>query len=538
MPERRGLGRKVQCRIRLCAYPNGFPPQSAHIRCISGDWIWQNKRSVIYSDIAKRYIAMKKTYITTMPNHIGAFLKASECFAELGVNITRVSYNKAVDSHMLFIDAEGEPEQLQRADSMLESIGYLQSAKSDENIILLEFKLLDRPGSVREVLYLIQQYELNISYISSNENGTDFQDFKMGLHVESEERFKAFFAEAKKLCPVRILSYDHSEKSYDNSIFYQSFVSDLIRCIGLPESKRNGLLTDANAVMQILDDKGLSPYRTFESIGRIAHLLASCRGEAFSPRITTHEVTKDTRIVLIEPPCGSNTIILESQDEALFIDSGYALYRDEMIGIFRKLLPDYDAMRKIVFVTHADVDHCGLLSLFDEIIASEETKQCLALEFQGKDGYREQNPLHRPYVNICKALTLYEPVNPDRIRAFWSAPENMHESLEHVGFYEFGEMRFEVFIGKGGHLKGETVLIDYSHHIVFSGDVFINMHALTSEQAEYNRYAPVLMTAVDTDMQLCALERDVMMQRLGRGDWRIFGGHGSCREYSLSETKQ
>ena len=26
---------------------------------------------------------MKKTYITTMPNHIGAFLKASECFISL-----------------------------------------------------------------------------------------------------------------------------------------------------------------------------------------------------------------------------------------------------------------------------------------------------------------------------------------------------------------------------------------------------------------------------------------------------------------------
>ena len=55
---------------------------------------------------------MKKTYITTMPDHIGAFLKASECFAQLGVNITRVSYNKAVDSHTLFIDAEGEEEKL------------------------------------------------------------------------------------------------------------------------------------------------------------------------------------------------------------------------------------------------------------------------------------------------------------------------------------------------------------------------------------------------------------------------------------------
>ena len=40
---------------------------------------------------------MKKTYATSMPNHIGAFLKASKCFAALGLNITRVSYDKAVD---------------------------------------------------------------------------------------------------------------------------------------------------------------------------------------------------------------------------------------------------------------------------------------------------------------------------------------------------------------------------------------------------------------------------------------------------------
>ena len=50
---------------------------------------------------------MKKTYITTMPDHVGAFLKASRCIAALGINITRVSYNKAVDMHTLFIEAEG-----------------------------------------------------------------------------------------------------------------------------------------------------------------------------------------------------------------------------------------------------------------------------------------------------------------------------------------------------------------------------------------------------------------------------------------------
>lgn len=42
---------------------------------------------------------MKKTYVTTMPNHVGAFLQASRRIATLGLNITRVSYDKAVDLH-------------------------------------------------------------------------------------------------------------------------------------------------------------------------------------------------------------------------------------------------------------------------------------------------------------------------------------------------------------------------------------------------------------------------------------------------------
>ena len=40
---------------------------------------------------------IKKTYATQMPNRVGAFLQASRVFAGLGVNITRVSYNKSFD---------------------------------------------------------------------------------------------------------------------------------------------------------------------------------------------------------------------------------------------------------------------------------------------------------------------------------------------------------------------------------------------------------------------------------------------------------
>ena len=87
-----------------------------------------------------------------MPNHIGAFLKASECFAKLGINITRVSYNKAIDSHTLFLDAEGSPEKLAEADKYLTDLGYLQSGKNDKSIVLLEFRMPDVPGSITEIL--------------------------------------------------------------------------------------------------------------------------------------------------------------------------------------------------------------------------------------------------------------------------------------------------------------------------------------------------------------------------------------------------
>ena len=69
-----------------------------------------------------------------MPDHIGAFLKASECFAKHGINITRVSYNKAIDSHTLFIDAEGTEEELRQADTILTEIGYLQDLKNESSI--------------------------------------------------------------------------------------------------------------------------------------------------------------------------------------------------------------------------------------------------------------------------------------------------------------------------------------------------------------------------------------------------------------------
>ena len=477
---------------------------------------------------------MKKTYVTSMPNHIGAFLKASKCFSALGVNITRVSYNKAVDSHTLFIDAEGTEEQLKKADIELEKIGYLQGNANKTSVVLIEFRLKDIPGSVTNILTLINDFNFNISYISSQENGTDYQYFKMGLYVEDFDKISEFLKEAEKLCKVRIIDYNSSEKVYDNSIFYNTYVMGLSQTMGLSEEISRELLVHVNLAMQTLDEQGLSPYRTFDSISKFAELLGASKGKAFMPRISSHKISDSTEITLIEPPCGSNTIIIKSNDKVLFVDSGYACYRDEMIEVFKKVVPCFENIRKTILVTHADVDHCGLLPLFDEVIASPKTALCLKNEYLGNDGYREKNPLHKPYINICKVLTSYKATNPDKITVLGNDFENLTEPLTQIGFFDFEELHFEVYEGKGGHLPGEIVLIDYARHIAITGDIYINIHGLTPQQAQYNQYAPILMTSVDTDAKLCAEERKAIIGRLGVGKWQIFGAHGFKKDYFVN----
>lgn len=474
---------------------------------------------------------MKKTYVTKMPNHIGAFLKASKCFSKLGINITRVSYNKAVDSHTLFIEVDGDEAQLEKANEKLKEIGYLSNGEEQSKIVLLAFRLKDEPGSVTNVLELINKFNFNISYISSQENGTDYQQFKMGLYVCEQNALSEFLNQAEKICKVELIDYNKTEKVYDNSIFYNSYVNALAKSASLSEIKKQDLLVNVNLAMQTLDEQGLSPYKTFDSISKFTELLVECKGGNFNPRVTEHYITDKTKITLIEPNCGSNTAIIESDGERIFVDSGYACYKQEMLKLIKTLVPDFKSQKEKLLITHVDVDHVGLFNEFDEVIVSQRSAESLLSEVNKKAGFREQNSLHLPYVNICKILTEYEVVDKNKLRPLWNK-SSLTASIEQIGFYSVGELNFEVYEGKGGHLLGEILLIDFEHKVAFTGDVFVNLKELTEKQAEYNRYAPILMTSVDTDSKLCAKERAAFLQRLGVGKWSVFGGHGQKKIYS------
>ena len=70
---------------------------------------------------------MRTSFITSVPDKSGAFLKAVRIFSSLNLNIVRTSYNKAVDSHLIFLEVDGREEEIDKARQELKNLGYWSS---------------------------------------------------------------------------------------------------------------------------------------------------------------------------------------------------------------------------------------------------------------------------------------------------------------------------------------------------------------------------------------------------------------------------
>ncbi|MDR2854880.1 MAG: hypothetical protein LBV40_01815 [Methanomicrobiales archaeon] len=477
---------------------------------------------------------MRKTFITKMPDETGAFLTASRIIARAGVNITRVSYNKAVDVHTLFIDVSGTYEQISSVSKELEQCGYLSDNISDANVILLEFRLPDRPGAVVPILEIINQYDFNISYMSSEENGTDYQFFKMGLYVEKIASISHFLEAVSKLCHVSIIQYDKIEKRLDNTVFYLSFANEIATKLFLTQDDTNELIANANRIMQTMDERNESPYKTFEYINRFAHCLVRYKGHAFHPRISKRTISDSIILHLIEPPCGSSIYILQhvQTEDLLFVDSGFSCYREELVQIMHVLFPNFKRRKKDLVLTHIDMDHSGALDLFDHVYLSQRSYDNFVLEHEGNDNFRAMHHLNGPFCKIAAILSGYTSPPLDRLIVLNTHPVDVNKPLSYIGTLDFHTLHFDVYEGNGGHIAGETVFVCHEYCLLFTGDIWINVGDLTPEQAEFNMLSPYLMTSVNVDSKKAAKTREEIQTLMSTGAWLVCGGHGGILDIS------
>ena len=440
-----------------------------------------------------------------------------------GGNIVRVSYNKSVDVHTLFIEVNADKAEHKRIFAELSDVGYLTENKTEQKVILIVLKLPDVVGAVTHVLEVINNYDINVTYISSQENGTPYQYFKMGLLVENTDEIKSLLEDISRICEVKIIDYDITEKSLDNTVFYITFANEMREILNLTQEQTNEVIIHSNKIMQMLDERNEQPLKTFDYIKQFARFVVSQKGDNFTADIRVKELAGGITIYLIQPPCGSNTYIIKSGNELLFVDCGFPCYKNEMMKIFTELLGDLANFRKSIIITHADIDHIGLLGLFDTVYMSGSCYENFFAEHKGMPNFREQNTLHEPYCKLSKIISDYTPPTLKNCLVIGDKPNDKQFSI--IGKLKFSDLTFDVYEGCGGHIKGETVIICEELKILFTGDIFVNAKGFSEKQKQFNLLAPYLMTSVNVDSLKAKKLREYITEHYE--GYTVYPGHGT-----------
>lgn len=476
----------------------------------------------------------QKSFVTNMPDHSGSFLIASRIIAGNSGNIVRVSYNKAVDPHMLFVDVEASEENLRKIENGLSDIGYLNRKITETRVIEVSVRMPDQPGSILPVLEILSSYDINISYMNSRSGCDSRQDFKFGLLIENPDRVKTLLDDISKIYPVDIIECESSEENLDNTVFYIRLANDMQKLLGISAEKSMEFLSESNRILQVLQSEGEDAGKVFRYIRRFAYFVSSCRGKNYKTNIRALALSGLVTLYSIQPYCGSNTYILVSPDELILIDTGYAIYAEEWMREVRKLVPDWDTRHKKVYITHADIDHCGLLYLFKdaEIYLNRKSAENFQRQADGLPDYREQTDLHLGYSKISRIISGY--IVPD-VSGFHKIDKDTpkeHSSFLPIGSFRIGDLEFVIYEGSGGHIYGEMIYVCREAGIVFTGDNLVNIQGFSKERAEFNSLAPYLMKSVNvnsrkaTEMRRQAL---AMIQDISGCNGKpciVCGGHG------------
>lgn len=467
---------------------------------------------------------MRENYIAHLPDEAGVFEKVCLIIAEEGGSIDRVNYNKGIDENTIFLEISGEEEQLGNIRGIFMQEGFLGPKEEERHVEMLDLELPNGVGALMPVLKVISQHQVNISFVNYRKRNAVIQRIRLGLLIRDRKMLQEITDQLSAFCNVFLADYEVTEQSVDGTVFYETFAHEMRELLGLTQEETEQVLIQSNRIMQMLElDTGNESYlKTFEYIRRFARFIQEHKGEGFHPSVSGFRLDEEMYLHVIEPPCGSNTYVLEYMDELWFIDSGFSCFRREMQDVLRSLFPDFDTRKKSIMITHADIDHTGLLDLFDAVYMNQTSLDHFQLEWKKKPNYREQNIMHEPYMLISKIITGYNP--PDLSRCTVVGMKKDSSLLSRIGTMHFGEKEWLVYEGPGGHVRGEMIIVCPELKLVFTGDIYVNIKGFSPEQKAFNILAPYLMTGVDEDSALATATRNLLLDKFS--GYTLCPGHG------------
>jgi len=118
-----------------------------------------------------------------------------------------------------------------------------------------------------------------------------------------------------------------------------------------------------------------------------------------------------------------------------------------LVKSIRLILLIMTILKKRIFITHADVDHCGLLSRFEgiRICLNKKSADSLRCQLMGIPDYRENNDFGWGYSKLSRIISGYTPPNTDQFAIFDEGTPNEHDELLLIGDFKLAGLEFKVF---------------------------------------------------------------------------------------------
>lgn len=382
-----------------------------------------------------------------------------------GGNIVRVSYNRSTDLRTLFVEVKATPEALDSIAGELESISYIKDGAPEERVIVLNVRMKDVPGALYPVLKVFDRYDVNLTYLNSNTDNADYQNFKMGVVIDEPGVVRRIIGEISQIYQVDVTDYSEFDKELDDTVYCVRMANDVQREFSLTMASAMELIRAGLDAQERMEAAGRDPRRLFERVRGFADFVASRRGRDFAPAVTEHRLADGSTVHALEPPCGSNMYLIESGGDVLIIDTGLPIFSNEVTDAVLGVFPAFFNMGKEVLVTSPSIGHCGMLSIFDDarITVGRKAADALMRQFYREADWSSGDVFRNAFDVLCSIVTDYAAPDPSRLEVLPSGAGGFSK----IGEYAFGGMRFEVH----ELADGRTVYACREAKVVFAGDV-------------------------------------------------------------------
>ncbi|MDD4252815.1 MAG: MBL fold metallo-hydrolase, partial [Methanoculleus horonobensis] len=219
----------------------------------------------------------------------------------------------------------------------------------------------------------------------------------------------------------------------------------------------------------------------------------------------------DVEVFCFQMPGGGNIFLLRAPDETVMIDTGYGIYHEDAVRMFRHYgLDDLGKIRRI-YITHADADHCGAGGLFEAKAYTHTGSLEIIRRANRAYGSRsESSILEEVYTTVINLFSHFTP--PGDPEVFPAERLGMRSIFPVLARFTVNGLEFEVLESLGGHMHGQVYFFCPTHGIIFTADTLINFGSLDEARRRYNSLADFLVTSVNVDSDCAKRERKALLE--------------------------